>query len=232
MRVALVIPAYNAGPALGDVVRQAVEVVGAENVVVVDDGSTDGSCSPDALSAVRCICHTENRGKGEALKSGFAEAIAGGFDAVVTLDADGQHDPGLVGRLVEEAENSGADLVIGSRMGHVGRMPWLRRLTNRTTSYFVSVLAGQRIEDSQCGFRLIRTRALSEMNLRTSRYDTESEMLIQAGRRGFTIQSVAIPSVYGLETSKIRPWTDTLRFIRLVIGSLSSRRDDGVGDRS
>ena len=70
------------------------------------------------------------------------------------------------------------------------------------------------------------------MKLRTSRYETESEMLIQAGRRGFTIQSVAIPSVYGLETSKIRPWTDTLRFIRLVIGSLSSKRDDGTGDGS
>ncbi len=223
MRVAIIIPAYNAGSALAGVIEQSVEAVGASNVIVIDDGSTDGSCSCEVCLPVRCIRHVENRGKGEALKTGFAEAIAGSFDAVVTLDADGQHDPALVGRFVDEAERCGADIVVGSRMGNVGQMPWLRRLTNRTTSMFVSALAGQPIEDSQCGFRLIRTGVLRDLRLRTSRYDTESEMLIQAGRNGHTIRSVPIPSVYGSEKSKIRPGLDTLRFVRLVFRSLGRR---------
>jgi glycosyltransferase involved in cell wall biosynthesis len=227
VKVAVVIPAYNAGDRLARVVRRAATQVGHRSVIVVDDGSTDGSCSPERLRAVRCMSHLTNRGKGAALKTGFEEAVALGFDAIVTLDADGQHDPALIPRLVREAERSDADLVIGSRMDNLGPMPWLRRLTNRTTSFLISLLAGQRVEDSQSGFRLIQTRRLNELKLRTNRYDTESEMLIQAGQKNLKIQSIPIPSVYGLERSGIHPLADTWRFIRLFFRSLKARDEGG-----
>jgi len=226
MRVGVVIPAFNAGRELPKVVRRAAAVVGPEKVIVVDDGSTDGSVRPDALPGVCVIVHPENRGKGEALKSGFREAIGRSLDAVVTLDADGQHDPERIADLVKEAEASSADIVVGSRMKNVGRMPWIRRFTNRTTSFLVSRLAGQSVEDSQSGFRLIRVRVLEALDLKTSRYDTESEMLIQAGRKGFRIGSLPIASIYRNETSRIRPWADTWRFIRLFFRSL---RGSGSG---
>jgi glycosyltransferase involved in cell wall biosynthesis len=215
VKVGVVIPAYNPGPFLAEVVRKCVREVGREQVIVVDDGSTDGSCDPERLAGVTCIVHAGNRGKGAALKTGFDEAQARGFDAIVMLDADGQHDPALIPQLVRKAEESDADIVIGSRMGNVGAMPWLRRATNRTTSFLVSLLARQRIEDSQSGFRLIRTRRLGDLHLKTDRYDTESEMLIDAGRKGLVIRSAPIPSVYGDEKSRIRPMADTGRFIRL-----------------
>lgn len=227
MRVGVVIPAYNAGSFLEDVIRKCVYEVGRDHVIVVDDGSTDGSCDSDHLGGVTCIAHAENRGKGAALKTGLREAVAQGLEAVVTLDADGQHDPAFIPQLVQKAVDSDADIVIGSRMGNVGRMPWLRRATNRTTSFLVSLLARQPIEDSQSGFRLVRTRRLSELRLTTDRYDTESEMLIQAGRKGLTIRSVPIPSVYGDEKSSIQPLADTWRFVRLFLLSLTSR-DNGA----
>lgn len=226
MRVAAVIPAYNAGDGLGTVVRRAVLQVDGENVIVVDDGSTDGSCGPDHLSGVTCLTHPKNLGKGAALKTGIREALSLGVDAVIMLDADGQHDPSHIPSLVSEAERSNADLVIGSRMGNVGCMPWLRRITNWTTSAVVSLLAGQRVDDSQSGFRLVRARALRGFDLKTSRYETESEMLIQAGRRGFKIRTVPISSIYDQEKSNIRPLADTFRFIRLIIRSVLTRRED------
>jgi len=219
MKVAAVIPAYNAGAPLAEVVRRTASEVGPENVIVVDDGSDDDSCAPDRLRGVTCITHRANLGKGAALRTGFREALERDVEAVVTLDADGQHDPAHIRDLVEEAESSDGDIVIGSRMANVGRMPWLRRLTNRTTSYLVSRLAGQRIEDSQSGFRLVRTRALKVLELKTEHYETESEMLIQAGQRGLRILSAPIPSIYGEERSSIRPLADTCRFAWLVIRS-------------
>ncbi|MCK4546989.1 MAG: glycosyltransferase family 2 protein [Candidatus Eisenbacteria sp.] len=223
MRVGVVIPAYNAGESLAEVVRKCVREVGRELVIVVNDGSTDSSCNPERLSGVTCIDHPENRGKGAALKTGFREAMARGFEAIVMLDADGQHDPVLIPALVREAQSTDADIVVGTRMGNVGGMPWLRRTTNRTTSFLVSLLVGQRIEDSQSGFRLIRTRRLGELDLKTNRYDTESEMLIQAGRKGLVIRSAPIPSVYGDEKSCIQPVADTGRFIRLFFRYLFRR---------
>jgi len=190
-------------------------------VIVVDDGSTDGSIERASLDpAVHRITHAVNRGKGEALKSGFREARRLSFDAVVMLDADGQHDPGLISRFVQAAQASGADVIVGSRMRDTRGMPWLRRCTNRTTSYLVSRLAGQPIEDSQSGYRLLRSNVLEALDLRTSRYDTESEMLVQAGRAGFRIDHVAIPTVYADERSSIRPLADTWRFIRLFFRSV------------
>jgi hypothetical protein len=123
--------------------------------------------------------------------------------------------------LLVEGLKPGVDVVIGSRMSNPGPMPLLRVWTNRFMSRVLSRLVGQRIADTQSGFRLIRRSVLEGLRLETDRFEAESELLIKAGRRGFRIAEVAIPAVYGAERSKIRPLTDTLRWIRLLWASRS-----------
>jgi glycosyltransferase involved in cell wall biosynthesis len=156
-----------------------------------------------------------NRGKGAALRRGYEAALAAGFERVVFLDADGQHDTGAIGAFLSAADG-GADLVVGTRMGDVGRMPRIRLWTNRVTSRIVSWLAGARVTDSQCGFRLATAALLRGLDLECRRYDAESEMIIKAGRRGFRIAEVPVESRYGGERSSIRPLVDTGRFLRMV----------------
>ncbi len=220
LKLLIVIPAYNPGPVLVDVARRAAVVAGTENVLVVDDGSADGSAAEAARTGVRVHRHEVNRGKGAALRTGYAEAIAGGYDACVTMDADGQHHPEWTERLLAGLSPD-VDLVIGSRMTDTGPMPLLRVLTNRFMSRVLSGLIGQPVGDTQSGFRLIRRRVLEGVELTTDRFEAESELLIKAGRRGFRIAEVAIPAVYGEEKSKIRPVADTLRWIRLLRASRS-----------
>jgi glycosyltransferase involved in cell wall biosynthesis len=216
-RAFAVIPAYNPGAAVIEVARGAAGVLGAARVVVVDDGSADGAAARAADAGVRVVRHPENRGKGAALRTGFAIALESGADWVLTLDADGQHEPGEIPRFLEEAEQGRFDLLLGDRMSDTGRMPIERILANRLTSSIISMLAGQRIRDSQSGFRLITAKVLRAVDLRFDRFDAESEILVKAARAGFRIGAVAIGTIYGEETSTIRPMRDTLRFVALVL---------------
>jgi glycosyltransferase involved in cell wall biosynthesis len=220
VRTLVVIPSKNLEATVGNVVRD-VRALGLD-VLVVNDGSTDGTSRAAREAGARVIDHPTNLGKGAALKSGFGHAVEHGYDAVVTLDGDAQHDTAEIPRFLDAVERTGADIVVGTRMHAVGAMPRIRIWTNRTTSRIVSRLAGQDIPDSQSGYRILRTRVLREItgSLVTSRYDTESEILIRAGRRGFRVASLPIQSIYGGTVSHIHPVVDTLRFVRLIARSL------------
>ncbi|MDD5556251.1 MAG: glycosyltransferase family 2 protein [bacterium] len=228
MKACAVIPAYNEEKRVAGVVRGALRHLPA--AIVVDDGSSDGTARAAAAAGAALIRHGANRGKGAALETGLRRAFDDGFDAAVILDADGQHDPGEIPRFLEAAGSSGADIVVGNRMEERGRMPLVRYLTNRVTSFFVSRLAGRPIPDSQCGFRLVDRRAFDRMRLSTARYETESEMLIQAGRAGCAIASVPVRTIYGDEKSRINPLVDTLRFIRLTARYILSRKDNELSN--
>jgi glycosyltransferase involved in cell wall biosynthesis len=158
-----------------------------------------------------------NRGKGAALRTGFAAALTAGADWVFTLDADGQHDPAEMPAFLAAARTGGADLWIGDRMRNTADMPWLRRLVNRFTSFIISTLAGQSISDSQSGYRLIGAPVLRALDLRFDRFEAESEILVKASRAGFRIGSVPIRTIYGEERSTIHPVRDSVRFISLVL---------------
>ena len=136
------------------------------------------------------------------------------------MDGDEQHDAASIPDFIKALESGEWDVVVGSRMNEVKEMPGIRIWTNQTTSRVISRLARQNIPDSQSGYRIIRTAALKGMELVTRRYDTESEILIRAGRRGFTISAIPIESIYTDGISHINPFVDTLRFIRLVWRSL------------
>jgi glycosyltransferase involved in cell wall biosynthesis len=221
LKLVAVIPAKDAAGTIGDVVRSLRSKFPEGEVVVVDDGSTDETAARARDAGAVVVKHEVNQGKGAALQSGFDEALRRGADAVLALDADGQHDvnaaPGLIAALAD------ADLVIGSREQDRTGMPWLRRKTNDVTTWWTSYLAGQRVPDSQSGYRAIKVPVLRAVRPVSRRFEYESEFLVRAARKGFRIGQAPIPTLYNAPGSHIHPVRDTMRFIRLVLRLLASQ---------
>ena len=210
----VLLPAFNASGAIGRVLDGVRSFAPGLDVLVVDDGSADGTAGLARARGAEVLRHPENLGKGAALRTGFSEALARGASGVLTLDADGQHPPEWIPRFLEASTS--ADLVLGCRMEDADAMPWLRRQTNRVSSRLVSSLSGTTVRDSQCGFRWISAGVLRSVRLRTSHYETESEILIRAARAGFRIREIPVPAVYAGEKSAIRKIPDTARFLRML----------------
>jgi len=211
----VIIPVYNEEKRIGELINRLNKVgIDKRSILIINDGSTDHTSSVVRNLEIRVIDHPENLGKGEALKTGFRNTQQ---EYLLTMDGDGQHLPEEIPRFFEKIEDF--DIVIGNRQNRKG-MPWPRVLSNRTTSLVLSLLIKQRILDGQCGFRLLKRTALSGVNLTTSKFDTESEMIIKLGRRGRLIGWVPITTVYHRESSKINHLLDTIRFITLAIKSL------------
>lgn len=223
MNVGVILPALDAAAHLPELLAQIRERQPEFRLLVVDDGSRDATAAAAAAAGAEVIRHDRNRGKGAALATGFAWALDTACDWVYTMDADGQHLPAEMSRFLQAATAEGWDVVVGTRMDAVAGMPLIRRATNVFTSAVVSRLAGCRISDSQSGFRLFRTPRLAGLRLSTSRYDTESEVLVRLARRGCRIGSVPITTVYGDQRSAIRPLRDTVRFFQLVARLLRDR---------
>jgi glycosyltransferase involved in cell wall biosynthesis len=219
-KTAVVIPAYNAASHLRDVIERCIELMPRERIIVIDDGSSDDTFDIAHAAGVTTIKHQENWGKGKALSTGIHKAHEIGAAYAFTIDADGQHDPAEIPSFLEHLQKTEADIIIGNRMSDVRDMPRLRVMTNRFTSWIVSLKAGQKIPDSQSGYRMIKTSLFVQIRLETNRYETESEILIKASKLGARIEAVPIETIYGEEISAIHPFVDTLRFFRLVIKSI------------
>ena len=219
-RVAVLIPSYNAAPWLSDVISGAARHIPRSDIVAVDDGSQDHTAHVAAVCGITVLTHPQNRGKGAALKTGFAFALARGYDAVLTIDADGQHDPGSIPALVRAQRATDADIVLGSRMHDLSTMPLHRRCSNTLTSLVISLRTGQSVRDSQSGFRWIRSELLRAIPLTHDGYQLESELLIKALIAGARLAAVPVETIYGGRESFIHPFRDTVRFITLILGSL------------
>lgn len=214
-RVTVLLPGYNVARHLPALVADLREHLPRASLLLVDDGSADGTGDVAAGLGLEVVRHVENRGKGMALRNGFAAALESDTQCVLTLDADGQHPPAEAERFLE-AWRRGAHVVVGNRMAAADNMPWLRKRTNEFTSWVVSRLAGARIPDSQNGYRLFDRRVLETVHLESERYDLESEILIKAARQGYTVADVPVSTIYLDEESSIHPVADTIRFFRLV----------------
>ena len=210
----VVIPARNESAAVAHVVTPLVAQ--GVDVLVVDDGSTDQTGQAARAAGARVLSRTGTHGKGAALREGFVWAVQRGYDAVVTVDADGQHVTEDVLRFVALAASTDAALVIGNRMEHPKKMPWVRRSTNGFMSWVLSLLARQRVPDSQCGLRLIRCETLRRCRLRADHFEIESELVLEVARTGGRIASLPIQSVYRAQRSQINPCRDTLRFFSFL----------------
>jgi glycosyltransferase involved in cell wall biosynthesis len=189
-------------------------------VVVVDDGSRDGSGEAALRAGAELLRHDKRRGKGAALRSGLSKAAAREppFAAFILLDGDGQHLPAEMPRLLA-AFAEGAELVIGDRSADFGAMPLLRRLTNRLMTRLLRPLAGSDLRDSQCGFRLLGAALWRRLELRAEHFDIESEMLIAAFRAGARRAQVPVSVAPRRGASKIRPLADGWRFLALLCRS-------------
>ena len=216
-KIAALVPAYNSANTLDELLSRLLMYVPVTNVFVVDDGSTDRTSAIAEQRGVNVIRLGTNRGKGAALSEGFRVLKDDSrFQSVVTLDADLQHRPEEILDFVREKLQTGADIVIGRRNRRGSRMPIHRRLSNFITSYLVSVRTGTEILDSQCGYRLIGMNVLSKVSIQSAGYEMETEFLIKAVKKGFTVRYVPIETVYDGEKSHMTNWRTTLNFIKVL----------------
>ena len=218
-KIAVIIPAFNAGSTIGELIERISRFVNRGDIVVIDDGSCDQTCKTARATGAVILRHEANRGKGEALKTGFKHVRLKNYAAVITLDADLQHDPESIPDFVRKA-NGFSGIIIGTRERDLEIMPFARWFINNLTSIIVSVLSGQSIRDSQSGYRLITAQVLKSVKLESRKYDLESEILIKAKRKGFEIAEVPIRTIYAGGKSFINPLIDTIRFIKLMWKSL------------
>jgi glycosyltransferase involved in cell wall biosynthesis len=209
--VIAIIPALNAERTLAKVVEDAKRQL--EHVLVIDDGSSDRTSDVAREAGAIVLRHDVNRGKGGALKTGFTYALEHNHEAVITLDADGQHLPGEIPKFVDAWSANHADLIIGGRAHLFQHMLPRRRNANRFSAWCISKAAGVPVADSQSGFRLYSAKLLRAIDLHTDGFDMESEVIVRAGRRGFRVVSISIELgfVDGVATSHYKPLMDTLR---------------------
>lgn len=212
-KVAAVIPFYNESKTINRIVLETLKYVSF--VIAVDDGSTDGS--PDNIPItenVTLISYKKNCGKGYALRKGLEKGIEKGFLKLVTIDADSQHDPEEIPTLISGLTNY--DIVIGNRLNDLKGMPLQRRISNKITSFLLSIKTGQKILDSQCGFRAYRADVVKKITTVEDGYEAETEILIKASRHGYKIGFANVSTIYGDEESKMMPIKTTFGFIKLL----------------
>jgi len=219
-KICAVIPCFNVEQTIEKVIDGVSQFITVNQIIVVDDGSEDQTASIAKESGAIVLQNGVNRGKGSALKHGFQYACQNHFDAIITLDGDCQHDPVEIPKFIECYIKTNGDIILGNRSGEFSNMPLDRQFSNKMSSLIISLLTGQRIKDSQSGYRLIKTEVLQHVELKSNRYDTESELLVKALMNRYNVYHIPIKTIYNDQQSHIQRFVDTLRFVRIVYLSL------------
>jgi glycosyltransferase involved in cell wall biosynthesis len=208
-----IIPALNAEGSLLRVLDGVRVALPDATVIGIDDGSMDNTGTLMRRNCERVIRFPANVGKGAALRAGFEAALELGALRVLTIDADGQHDPRFAPALLQALDE--ADIAVGSRARVGSGMPLHRRVSNALSSAAISAVAGCPLPDTQCGFRAIRAEVLKNVKARGDRYEFETDFIIRAARQGFRIVPVGVPTIYG-PSSHFREWGDSLRVVATI----------------
>ncbi len=212
-KILAIIPAYNEAVKISQVVASTLLRL---PLLVIDDGSIDETARIAENSGAIVLSLVPNQGKGVALQRGFKYAIEAGYDAVVTLDADGQHDPGEIPKFLRAYQQSSADLIIGER--DFSQIPTIRRLANTLGRWSFSWAVGQPISDNQSGYRLISQRMMEAvLGSREVGFEFEVEMIVVCIKKGYALAWVPIRTIYGEEGSHIQPMKHTIEFTRMVL---------------
>lgn len=216
-----IIPAYNEAEKIGRVISATLEHL---PVLVIDDGSQDTTAQIAERSGAKVFRQNPNQGKGLALRAGFLHAIEAGYQAVVTLDADGQHDPNEIPTFLCAFRSTRADLIIGER--DFSQIPLIRRMANTLGKRSFSWAVGQTIGDNQSGYRLINRRMMKAvLSSRESGFEFEVEMIVICIQRGYRLEWVPIRTIYGSEGSHIQPLKHTVEFTRMVLQTRRKMRN-------
>lgn len=223
---AIVIPAYNEAATIEDIVSRCLTI--SENVYVIDDGSIDETSTIVKKTKAHLLINPENMGKAASMWRGMQAAVEQGVESIITLDADGQHAPEDIPRILKVAGRAPDKIIIGSRMSEKSAFPKKRYYANAVANFWISWAAGYEIEDSQSGFRLYPASLIKKIKLRTDKarsFVFESEILIEGSRLGYTSLFVPIPAVYQVNAraSHFRSVLDIVRITLMVAWKINSR---------
>jgi glycosyltransferase involved in cell wall biosynthesis len=221
MKICAVIPALNNETTISKVVEKTRREI--DHVVVVNDGSTDETERLANNAGAHVIRVSKNRGKGNALRIGFRYALANDFDAVITLDADLQHDPSEIPKFIKHHATNKSKIVIGDRLLSRRKIPRIRYGPNIIGKYTFSWLIDQPVKDSQCGFRLYDREVMENIHILNDGFEAEADILLRAGKRGYKIGFVPIKAIYfsnHQHRSHYRPIKDTFRISIIFLKNL------------
>ena len=221
MKVLAGIPAYNEARYIGSIVLQAKQYV--DEVIVVDDGSTDNTARVAELAGATVIRHPANRGKGAAIQSILTEARKKNPDTLVLLDADSQHDPNEIPALIKPISET-FDLVIGSREAQKDKTPRYRRIGQKVLLSSTQLASKTNISDSESGFRALSLKAINELDLKEKGFAIESEMITRAADKNLKITEVPISNIYTMDGSTLNPIRHGIEVLSRVIAMISQRR--------
>ncbi len=226
----VLICAYNESAYIEEVVRSVLMQHPAK-VIVVDDGSMDGTGGLAKAAGAEVIRHETNQGKGAALRTGFNAVLKSSCDAVVVVDGDGQHNPDEISRFIDAYERTGIPVLVGNRMANTEGMPFTRRLTNQFMSWVLNRLVKIYVADAPCGYRFYRTNVLPFIISDEERFAFEFDILVHAALRKIRIDSVRVSTIYNRKRrSHVEPLRDAVALFKVVKHHfLSGKRQAKIG---
>jgi glycosyltransferase involved in cell wall biosynthesis len=220
-RIVALIPAWNEAERIGPIVRQAVDFL---NVVVIDDGSEDETAMVASQAGATIVRHEINQGKGVALMTGFNQVFNQGFEAAITLDADGQHDPAEIPAFCEGFADDAGDLIIGRR--NFRQMPFIRAFSNSFGSWLLTRVLGTPILDNQSGYRLYTRKLFNVIEPTSEGFEFEVEVIFQTVVKGYRLGWIPIRTIYGIDkVSYFHPLHDSIKFLTAVWKAWQYRRN-------
>ena len=211
--VAVLIPACDAANSLPALLGEISRALPGLPVLVLDDGSRDGTAAAARAAGVEVFSHLERQGKGAALRRGWDLLFRRGHEAVLCLDADGQHDPAEGPRFLAHWERGAGELLVGDRGLRSAPMAWDRRLSNLISTRLLVRRTGLPLTDSQCGYRLLARGLWERLVLEGRAFDLESEVLLKAAALGARVAQVPVNQRPGGAGSHVRRLPDTWRFL-------------------
>jgi glycosyltransferase involved in cell wall biosynthesis len=221
LKVLAGMPAYNESKYIGSLILNTKQYV--NEVVIIDDGSTDDTSKIASLAGATVIRHPQNQGYGAAILSIFDEARKRDPDVLIILDADSQHNPQEIPNIIQPILN-GFDVVIGTREKQAEKIPFYRRVGQKVISSSVNILSDEHLSDSECGFRAFSRKAIAALDLKEIGMAISAETVAEASRKNLKITQVPVSVTYGKDSSTLNPVAHGLSVFTRILVMISEQK--------